>query len=680
MEAARRPRGRPPSRSWAFFTTVTEPQKQPSATCRHCQQLVHHHKKWGQARTHLMKCAQFLQFMESLPPMDVPEWYLAEVTRRQQHLVLNRGANIPIFQGPIPTQTPTQTFKSIQPAVMQMPMMPNTGNNGVKSMEKLNFKKIEEHVAMHLFTTMSPDNFVDEKLEFPFLAQAFQVCGGDFALPDKEKLMTEVLDRCYDSVRTRVDGFFKSGLVPASLSYEKAPANSEGGLVMNYMASLASSEKFPMYLESVEVPSDEVAHVDWAARDVARVVEKLSCPVAGCVMPCSSPESRQVRQLLETQFPAMYFHGCMRDALLTIVRQLFVQPEGGEATPFCRDLQQFALQCKDLVYFVPDSEPLTYFPETAANTENTAHVTVRRRLTVEDAFSAVLQAEAFLDVEGLENKFFSSGDSITILHKQLLEFVRSPKFSEKLRKYLDVVRPLHELLSAFQGSSNSSPLPLSEVYSSFSKLSTEFTSSALLLPEEKSVLRTLVGHQQEAVLGTAHELAYLLDPVLLGEDFSVDKKSQVEQLLLSSVGVNGAPLSETNKEVLYTQYKDYQKTALHQKTAKVDSVEFRKLKERKKSPLQFWFCDGAKWSALQAIACRVFVMPACAVSSTHATGVLPHQLRAQLGPSKSDKLAHVRVNTRQLQLAEVAVSSLVSVVPNPLNDSNSNDITASMVV
>ncbi|KAL4099334.1 hypothetical protein PRIC1_007140 [Phytophthora ramorum] len=269
----------------------------------------------------------------------------------------------------------------------------------------------------------------------------------------------------------------------------------------------------------------------------------------------------------------------------------------------------------------------------------------------EDAFSAVLQAKAFLDVEGLENKFFSSGDSITILHKQLLEFVRSPKFSEKL-----------------------------QVYSSFSKLSTEFTSSALLLPEEKSVLRTLVGHQQEAVLGTAHELAYLLDPVLLGEDFSVDKKSQVEQLLLSSVGVNGAPLSETNKEVLYTQYKDYQKTALHQKTAKVDSVEFRKLKERKKSPLQFWFCDGAKWSALQAIACRVFVMPACAVSSTHATGVLPHQLRAQLGPSKSDKLAHVRVNTRQLQLAEVAVSSLVSVVPNPLNDSNSNDITASMVV
>ncbi|KAG4045888.1 hypothetical protein PC123_g18720, partial [Phytophthora cactorum] len=455
MDAPRRPRGRPPSRSWAFFTTTTEPQKQPSAVCRHCNQLVQYHKKWAQARAHLMKCPQFLRMIDALPPSDMPEWYLAEINRRQQSVAPNRSANIPALfqqnQMPTQTQTPATPFKVIQPIpapVAMATMMPGNENMAAENGINTDWKKVEENVAMHLFTTMQMELLLEEKMELPFLLQAFHEYNVDSTLPNKEKLMTELLDRCYDNVKTRLLGFFKSGLVPVTLSMD-----TEGDEVVNYMATLASSEKRPMYLESVKISSsgDADANAELAARDVARIVEKLSSPVAGYVMPCSTGESRQTRELLEKQFPAMYFHGCMRDALLSLVRQLFTtntERKRCVTVPFAQDLQQFALQCNDLAFFLPQQEFPSYLRGVTSSTSNMVHVTARRRLTVEEAFVAVLQAEPFLDVDNVLNRLVSSGGngsnhhpSVAHLQTQLVKIVRSPQFVEKLGKYLEMLGP-----------------------------------------------------------------------------------------------------------------------------------------------------------------------------------------------------------------------------------------------
>ncbi|KAE9005378.1 hypothetical protein PR001_g16536 [Phytophthora rubi] len=701
-DAPRRPRGRPPSRSWAFFTTLVEPQKLPSATCRHCQQLVNYHKKWGQARTHLMKCAQFLRFIDALPPSEVPEWYLAEINRRQQsvgHIRSNSGP-FPAVQTQIPTQT---SFKTIQP-IVPISMVPN-GQNGstTATIGQLDEKKFEGNVAMHLFTTMNVDQLVEgDEFQVPFLVQAFQAYSREFAMPSKEKLMTELLDRCFESVKGRVDGFFKSGLVPVSLSMDRTM---EDGVAVNYMANLASSDNLPIFLESVKGPTsgDAGADAEWTARDVARVVGKLSSLVAGCVLPCSVPQSRQTREILEKQFPAMYFHGCMRDALLTLVRRIFVPSSGAPDTerkrsvtlPFSQDLQQFALQCADLTFFLPRRhEKFPYLREAANSAENTMHVTVRRRLTVEDGFSAILQAEPFLDADSVLNQLFADENCSDGLHEhhlasaahlqtQFTRIVRGPQFVEKLRKYLEILRPVHALLSALSGEANSTTLPLSEVYSSFSQLAQQYATNTSLQPEEKAGLQTLVRQQQENVLGPAHLLAYLLDPVLLGENLPVDTKADVEQKLMSSCRADGSPLSDTDKEALYTQYMDFRKVAYNQKTNRAETLVFRTLKERKKSSLQFWFTDGAKWPALQAIACRIFVMPVCAFSSTRVIAestVDPLLLREKTDPLTSAKLTYVRVNARQLQLAEATGSVLTPAVHNPQLESDVKVITASMVV
>lgn len=325
------------------------------------------------------------------------------------------------------------------------------------------------------------------------------------------------------------------------------------------------------------------------------------------------------------------------------------------------------------------------------------HVTVRRRLKVEDAFSAILQAEPFLDAEIILNQLFAPSTedtssnrfhahhpaSIAHLQTQFTRIVRSPQFVEKLRKYLEVLRPVHELLSLLSDDTSSTTLPLSEVYSTFSQLAQQYAASTLLQPDEKAGLHALVRQLQENALGPAHLLAYLLDPVLLGENLPVDTKADAEQKLMSSCRADGSPLSDTDKEALYMQYMEFKKAAFNQKTHKAETLVFRTLKERKKSSLEFWFTEGAKWPVLQAIACRIFVMPVCAFSSTRViaeSSVEPLLLLEKTDPLTSAKLTYVRANARQLQLAEASGSVLAPAVQNTQLEDNTKDITASMVV
>ncbi|KAL3674845.1 hypothetical protein V7S43_019046 [Phytophthora oleae] len=702
--ATRRPRGRPPSRAWAFFTPIIEPQKQISAACRHCNQLVNYHKKWAQARAHLMKCAQFLQLVDSMPSSDVPPWYLAEVCRRQQsHQPKNSKPvpNIPaVFlqnQTPTQIQTPLKTLQPI-PVAVAVPASAIPVANGLNMSAAndilMDQKKFEENVAMHLLTTVPVENLIGDKLELPFL-QALLVHGGNVKIPNTKKLMMEILDQCYDRVKGSVQGFFKSGLVPVTLSVDAVTGG--GHTMLDYLVTLASSHKYPMYLESAKTPrsGDAGANAEMKAQEIARVVEKLSIPVAGCVMACSTAEEIHTRQLLEKQFPAMYFHGCMRDALLSIVRQLFTTDKGTPAdrkrvttVPFAQELQQFALQCKDLAFFLPQQEMPSYLQQMTGGTGNMIHLTARRRLAVEEAFIAILQAEPLLDVDNVLDRLFSSGvnspsgsNCSAHLRTQLIKIVRSPQFVEKLRKYLDVLRPIHELFSSLGGGKN--PLLLSEVYSSFSRLEQQFGSLASLEQEEKTVLQTLARQQRENCLGSAHFLAYFLDPVLLGEDLPPETKAETEQKLMASLRGDGSTLSDSDKEALYTQYLDFKKTSSNQKINKADTIAFRVLKERKTSPLQFWFAEGSKWPVLQAIACRIFVMPVCAARLAHAASeaaVSPILLRQKTDLQTCDKLTYVRVNSRQLQLIQVEGSSLAALVKKRTVENNPNDITASMVV
>uniref|UniRef100_A0AAV1UR70 HAT C-terminal dimerisation domain-containing protein n=1 Tax=Peronospora matthiolae TaxID=2874970 RepID=A0AAV1UR70_9STRA len=717
LDAPRRPRGRPPNRSWAFFTSVTEPQKLPSAVCRHCNQLVHHRHKWGQARTHLMKCPQFLNLMDTLPANEMPEWYLAEASRRhhllsQSNLATFTNHGIPnyqVLQDYHPTP-PLSALKgrhalSVTGAAPVPIIMENRANIAVQIPIERDIKEVEENLAMHLFTTTAVEKIVDGTAKLSFLESALQAWSQDFVLPNRAKLLTELLNCCFNNVKKRVADFFQSGsMVPATLLLDvTTPPGVKKDPVVHYMTSLASFEKYPMYLESVVAPSSEKKQddVEWRTKDVARMVEKLSHPVAGCVMACSSPESQRLRGLLAKRFPGMYFHGCMRDALWSFICHIFAgrrtTEDDGSSIPmsFVQEIQEFALQCKDLAFFLPPLSDELCLSEAVESSKSVIHVSLTRRLSVAEAFFAILQAECFLDTDSVSNQNSSAGShgpcsdglsfapnraNVDHLQTELIEVVQSPRFTQKVRKFLAVLRPVHTLLKSLDGGTSATSLLLSEVQSCFSRLAHQYASSTQLLPGEKNALQALVRQQQENVVGPAHLLALLLDPVLLGENLPADAKADVEQKLMSSLRADGTCLSDVDKNALHAQYMDFKQFARNLKTSRTETLGFRSLKERRLSPLQFWFADGSKWPVLQSIACRVFVMPVCTVSASRVFSEADVALRYLWNEADSfsaSQLAYVRVNTHQLDLAEMVGSSLMA---EPQNVSNTNDITASMVV
>ncbi|CAH0519938.1 unnamed protein product [Peronospora belbahrii] len=646
--------------------------------------------------------------MDTIPANEVPEWYIAEINRRQQLFSRSKTVSMATISG-YQTHVLTSTDSDFTKFGESTQMKSHFGDHNIainKPMISKNIATMEEKVAMHFFTTMSMENLIQGKtitMACPFLLETLQMSSPEFVWPKKEKIMTQLLDQCVNKVQERVDGYLKSGVVPVTLSFEAITIRSEiNDVIVRYMVHLASLEKYPMYLESVKVPSSrehQGADVEWSVRDVGRMVKKLSCPVAGCVMPCSVTGSQRIRNLLEERFPAMYFHGCLRDALWSIVRDIFTASnttdrEHSIVAPFVQDLQQFALQCKDLAIFLLNQENKAHFGEAIAISSEVIHVSVRQRLTVKEAFLAILQAEPFLDVDNVLNQLFpaalngntsaesSHRTNIAHLQTQLVKILRSPQFGENLRKFLEMLRPVYRLLELLGDDTDTTSLQLSEVHSSFSRLAQQFASSPLLDPEEKVVLQQLVRHHQENTLGLAHHLANLLDPVLLGENLPVDTMANVEQKLMSSLHVDGTSFTDAENEALYAQYTDFKKFALNQKTNKAQTLVFRTLKEREKSPLQFWLDDGTKWPLLQAIACRIFVMPVCTASSriVSEADVALQLFREKADFLTSDKLAYVRINTQTLSMAEEVGSSLVTVAQKLHRESIANDITASMVV
>lgn len=575
------------------------------------------------------------------------------------------------------------SFKMIQPLAMANGMQVQAHSETVNC-GSIDWATVNENVAMHLFTTMPVEKLLEGTIEVPFLVQAFQVIGTDLALCTTEKLLTELLDQCYERVKTQVLGFLQSGVVPVSLSLEVIASREEDAR-LHCMATLASSAMYPLYLDSVQVQNDGTL-AEVIKEHVVQVVESMSCPVAGCVLPLTV-QSQATRELLQRHLPAMYFHGCMQEALQSLLRHLFTVPLAEECVkvPFVQDLQQFALECHDLVYFLPHQEPLSW-DHTQQSTVDMVHVSPRRRYKLLKGVSAILQAEAFLalDFDNFHGTKRHGHNAIDVpCSTQILEIVQSLDFVKKVRKYVALLRPIHILLSRINEASTSTPLLVSEVYGAFVSLVQQVDANPLLSDEEKTAVQALVRQEEKRVVGSAHLLASLLDPVLLADELPLDVKSTVEQELFASLRGDGTEYSEREKQTLVVEYLDFKKSAGVQKTHKADTLAFRALKERTKTPLQFWFADGSKWPVLQAIACRLFVMPVRAARSAQegtdaqvASSALSHESQQK----RLEKVRFVRVNARQLQLAQTAGSSLAALVKSPLVEASAQEITASMVV
>lgn len=666
-------RGRKPATFWTSFTTAAEPYKLRAAVCRHCQELVRHHKKSEQARCHLMKCAAFLHQMAALAAHEQPDWYVTELQKRQKVLHDRALAATAGAGGGAPRST-----GAVHDAKINKSTATTTPSKEAAKLTRKDSKRMEDCLAMHLFATMGDSGFAEPWTDASFLAQALVASNRSAALPDEKRLMSVLLDRCYSTLKRRINKFLAGLPLSVALSLDESPSSTSSERVMNYIAATGGKH---LFLESVHFPTaTEHNQAEWTASDISRVIGSATGAVAGCVTASLTTETRRAWELLQLQFPAMFFHGCLRSALETLLCDLLA-PVEGDISSLTRELQQCAADCRDLEDFLPDGQGdedySRVFKSPQGSKSKLANVTfqpsVTKLLTVEAAVTAILRAEFFLNADNVRYRLFPSAAShprgadvdtaaarqqTLLLQQQLVDHVASAEFTQRLRKCLAVVGPIAHLAALFVGDA---PLPISDVYPRLRALAVDFAEHTELDESDKLQVQALVQRQYDVVVGNAHLLAYALDPVHAGQELPPETKAQVEHQLLAFPSPDGSARDDAAKEALYLQYTDFQIAALHLRST--DAFVLRMLTERKKSPLQYWLTDGAKWPTLQAVACRAFAMPACAVDSARELqprGFSLRRLRDRFDSRTAEKLVFVRANARELAPLTAAGGSSAS--------------------
>jgi preprotein translocase subunit SecD len=148
VEPAQSKRGRSASDISAFFTAAADPQTRKSAKCRHCNQVVNHHKKGESAMRHLNKyCLPFKKLMSGKDISDRPEWYVGYKKARLSSSSL---------------QQVTSTSDKRQASISTF-MFPKV--------DKATKERFQKHFAMHYYVTGT--SF--QRIEDPNLREAIKV-------------------------------------------------------------------------------------------------------------------------------------------------------------------------------------------------------------------------------------------------------------------------------------------------------------------------------------------------------------------------------------------------------------------------------------------------------------------------------------------------------------------------
>ena len=149
--------------------------------------------------------------------------------------------------------------------------------------------------------------------------------------------------------------------------------------------------------------------------------------------------------------------------------------------------------------------------------------------------------------------------------------------------------------------------------------------------------------------GTAHGLAYLLDPRFLGDGIDQQHRRDLEETLISTPVVDDIITTEQTKGDLYMQFTEFLILASQDKNT--NSFRYKFLINKRKTPLQYWLTDGAEWPLLQKIAIKVFSLATSSAASERnfsTFGFIHSKLRNSLRTKSVEKLVYIKSNTNSM--------------------------------
>ncbi|HEY9300046.1 MAG TPA: DUF domain-containing protein, partial [Phormidium sp.] len=602
-----------PDPLWALFTDKPNAWRRDEtdwANCKHCGEQFRHHRKLLSVKTHLRHCFPFQQMMKKLPDHKQPDWYCAKQLRT------SLGATIDATSAALPKLT----------------------------------KEEQDEVAYHMAMFCYATGASFKAMENANLKLAVDVCRPGASVPSRKRLSTTLLDHCYTVMKEKVEKALEETSSFVCITSD-GWSNVNNDSIINYMA-VASPKTF--FIDCVNM--EEKAHTSsFIANDIIRVAKTLKGKVAGVVMD-NTAANKKAGQLLLQAHPNWLVHGCVAHALNLLVRDIFSPPKKALAGqdkavppvvyPFV-SLHEHAQVCKEIVIFFKTSQAHKAALEKqqkAISTPKLVLPAVTRWGTLQGCFVSLLQSATILQ-NYVKSPDFVSGTKLQKEKKeQVKNFILEDDFVDMLQHSIEMIKPIDELLVKFQ----SDLVPVSEVYENFINLTVPYNEMSTLNQKMKDYVYNAVTNRYALMEGKSHRLAYLLDPRYLGEHMSAQELEQAEEELFTFPDYSGKS-DKARQDELLKQYTAFRVQALAAKSN--ESRRYTALKEKTRTVLQHWLCEGVSWLLLQDIAIRVFSMAASSAASERNFSMASYvhsKQRNRLTHDKVKKLLYVKTNAAQL--------------------------------
>ncbi|KAE9050206.1 hypothetical protein PR003_g1999 [Phytophthora rubi] len=708
--------GRTPSLIWQLLTDEPDPQRCNASSCKHCKQQVLYYKKSEQAIRHLKKCAPFQELQHQFAFVhqfsDVLPLYNQKINakgpakkrvktdqthaqRAQAQAQAQAEAQLQAQMQQLQAQQATITSSALDQAAVQhaqvmnqmamqqsMPesLMDPTGGamsltlkddgkerlakdrkkNGTLS--KTQTERFEEAVAMHAYVTGTAFDAVEES----HLARAMAILKPNVKLPDKKRLETELLTRCFDRMNKQVWGCLTTSPGRVCLKRDAWSnlnlynTNNPEELYVTYMA--VNNEK-RFFLESEKAPGDESQYNSiMIAQDIKRMMQPMVSNVSGVVTGSTEYHSR-AWDMLKAEYPTKFFYGCICHALHLAIMDIFgpeksvendprrLTPQVPMDFPF-QDLVELTDNCNELLSFFSSYQYAQKFKMFDAQLLHTmkgfANATSTMSWgTLAARFRVLMQSEDVLQSIVSDPEFVgpNSPEHQRATRQSIKEFVLNLNWKLTLEKAITILTPIELILYKFQDDR----APISEVYFESKHLLTDFDAVFGLTTVELEYIKKVVTERWQYVLSEAHGLAFLLDPRYIGKSMTRDYREQIEELIFNFPETDqDVGISEDRKRAMSAEYMDYVIYAKNQRNNR--TYKWEMLEKGNRSPLQFWQMDADDWPHLKSLALTLFSLAPSSIASEKAlckTTLTQSSRRNKLSFDDMRRLAFICINDSQ---------------------------------
>jgi hypothetical protein len=171
---------------------------------------------------------------------------------------------------------------------------------------------------------------------------------------------------------------------------------------------------------------------------------------------------------------------------------------------------------------------------------------------------SILKAEAVLHSIVSDRNLIHGTSKQRAGQMKVRDTVMSQSFIFNLNKCLSILEPIDSLIVKFRSDKAS----LSDVCKSFNVLGPTLAALEGLSSQEQTYLNMMAKYRFHFTYGDAHGIAYMLDPVYIGDGLPLPLRESIENTIFKHYFDDQPPSSEKQSQI-YQEYNAFRSCALH---------------------------------------------------------------------------------------------------------------------